>query len=131
MDSLAMGHYFLPVLQDMVASLPKVRCAVLCTPDGFNIASIGLDEQQVGKMAALSSSLMAVGASAIDGLPLGSTEGSGGLNVMTMEAGGIHVATVRIQRQQGGDLVLMVAAASPLGVVLHVLQSTRARIAGM
>ncbi len=38
MDSLAMGHYFLPVLQDMVTSLPKVRCAVLCTPDGFNIA---------------------------------------------------------------------------------------------
>ena len=131
MDSLAMGHYFLPVLQDMVASLPKVRCAVLCTPDGFNIASIGLDEQQVGKMAALSSSLMAVGESAIDSLPLGSAENNGGLSVMTMEARGVHVVTARIQRQQGGDVVLMVAAASPLGVVLHVLQSARARIAAM
>ena len=47
MDSLALGQLFLPAIQKMASRIPKLRCAVLCTPDGFNLCSLGLTEDQV------------------------------------------------------------------------------------
>ena len=68
MDSLALGQFFLPTIEKMAVRIPQLRCAVLCTPDGFNICSLGLTENQVGKMAALSSSLLSVGDATVSSL---------------------------------------------------------------
>ncbi|OGB41511.1 MAG: hypothetical protein A2W72_01075 [Burkholderiales bacterium RIFCSPLOWO2_12_67_14] len=106
----------------MVARIPRLRCAVLCTSDGFNLCSIGLTEDQVGKMAALSSSLLSVGEAVVSTLVPENT-GSGGLDIMTMEANGIQLVGTRIHRS-GGYLILMAAANAPLGLVLVGVKAT-------
>ena len=117
MDSLALGQHFLPALEKMASRIPQLRCAVLCTPDGFNLCSLGLTEDQVGKMAALSSSLLSVGDATVASLlPEGSP--STGLEMMTMEANGVQFVSTKIKRPSGGDLVLLAGAATALGVVL-------------
>lgn len=100
----------------MAAKIPRLHCGVLCTPDGFNLCSIGLTEDRVGKMAALTSSLLSVGEAVVSSLGSENT-GSGGLDVITMEASGVQIVSTRITRSDG-YLILMAAANAPLGVVL-------------
>lgn len=73
-------------------------------------------------MAALSSSLLSVGEAVVSTLVPENT-GSGGLDVMTMEANGIQIVSTRIHRP-GGYLILMAAAKAPLGVVLVGIKAT-------
>jgi predicted regulator of Ras-like GTPase activity (Roadblock/LC7/MglB family) len=116
MDSLALGQLFLPAIEKMATRIPQLRCAVLCTPDGFNICSLGLTEDQVGKMAALSSSLLSVGDATVGSL---AAEGAspGTLEILTMESDGLQIVATKIHRSTG-HLVLMAGARAPLGVVL-------------
>jgi predicted regulator of Ras-like GTPase activity (Roadblock/LC7/MglB family) len=124
MDSLALGQLFLPAIEKMATRIPQLRCAVLCTPDGFNICSLGLTEDQVGKMAALSSSLLSVGNATVGSLaPEG--EAAGTLDLLTMESDGLQIVTIKIPRP-GGHLVLMAGARAPLGVVLVGVKATAA-----
>lgn len=126
MDSLAMGQLVLPTLEKLAARVPHVRCVVLCTPDGFNLCSIGLQEAQVGKMAALSSSLLSVGDATIGSLA--SEELTiPPLDVVTLEADGLHVVGAKVVYADG-HLVLMVASRAPLGVVLMGVKSAAATI---
>lgn len=122
MDSLALGKIYQPALEKMATRIPHLRCGVLCTSDGFNLCSIGLTENQVGKMAALSSSLLSVGEAVVSTLVPENTS-SGGLDIMTMEANGIQIVSTRIHRS-GGYLILMAAAKAPLGVVLVGVKAT-------
>ena len=123
MDSLALGQLFLPALQKMASRISNLRCAVLCTPDGFNLCSLGLTEDQVGKMAALSSSLLSVGDATVASLvPEGAP--NTGLEMMTMEANGMQFVSTKIPRPGGSDLVLLAGAAAPLGVVLVGVRTT-------
>lgn len=133
MDSLAIGRRFSPFIEKMAGRIPQLQCAMLCTPDGFNLCSIGLNEEQVGKMAALSSSLFSVGAAAVNSLNSESdaanasagAEGSSAapLNYLTLEAGGLQIVSTKIIRP-AGDFILMAAARAPLGVVLVGVRST-------
>jgi predicted regulator of Ras-like GTPase activity (Roadblock/LC7/MglB family) len=68
MDSMAMGKRAIPAMDRLAERLPQLRCAVLCTADGFNICSIGVTEQQLGKMAALTGSLFTMGAATLASL---------------------------------------------------------------
>jgi predicted regulator of Ras-like GTPase activity (Roadblock/LC7/MglB family) len=122
MDSLALGKFFQPALEKMAARIPSLRCVVLCTSDGFNLCSIGLTEDQVGKMAALSSSLLSVGEAVVSTLVPENTS-PGGLDIMTMEANGVQLVGTRIHRS-GGYLILMAAAKAPLGLVLVGVKAT-------
>jgi len=123
MDSLALGQLFLPALEKMAGRINNLRCAVLCTPDGFNLCSLGLTEDQVGKMAALSSSLLSVGDATVASLvPEGGT--NKGLEMMTMEANGMQFVSTKIHRPGGSDLVLLAGATAPLGVVLVGVRAT-------
>ena len=126
MDSLALGQLFLPALQKMSARIPNLQCAVLCTPDGFNICSLGLNENQVGKMAALSSSLFSVGdATAVSVASEGTA--SGGLDLITLEAGGLQIVSTKIPRYNS-HMVLLAGARAPLGVVLMGVKATAADV---
>lgn len=122
MDSLALGKLFLPAVEKMATRIPQLRCAVLCTPDGFNLCSLGLTEDQVGKMAALSSSLISVGDATVNSLAQADLPTSA-LDMLTMEANGLQIVSVKIPRSTG-YLILMACAAAPLGVVLVGVKAT-------
>lgn len=115
MDSLALGKLFLPALEKMAARIPQIRCTVLCTHDGFNICSLGLREDQVGKMAALSSSLISVGQATANAVIVGDTLAP--LDIITMECAGVHTVVATIPTA-GNRLVLLVSSSAPLGAVL-------------
>ena len=132
MDSLALGQYFLPCVEKMAGRIPQLHCAVLCTPDGFNLCSVGLNEEQVGKMAALSSSLFSVGDAAVGNLSLDDTADPArpgtdgrpsGLDYLTLEARGLQIVSTKITRP-GRNFILMAAARAPLGVVLVGVKAT-------
>jgi hypothetical protein len=116
MDTLELGQLCRPAFRKMATRIPLLRCAVLCTPDGFNICSVGLNEYQVGKMAALSSSMLSVGDATVATLAQGDAPVSN-LDVMTLEAGGLQIVSTKVPRP-GGHLILMACARAPLGVVL-------------
>ena len=108
----------------MSARIPNLQCAVLCTPDGFNICSLGLNENQVGKMAALSSSLFSVGDATV--ASVSSEEfASGLLDLITLEAGGLQIVSTKIARYNS-HMVLLAGARAPLGVVLMGVKATAA-----
>ncbi|MEN9373319.1 MAG: hypothetical protein RIR79_871 [Pseudomonadota bacterium] len=115
MDSLALGKLFLPALEKMAKRIPHLQCTVLCTHDGFNICSLGLREDQVGRMAALSSSLLSVGQATVN---IVATEaGLPPLEVMTMECGGVQTVFTTIP-MASTRMVLMASSKAPLGAVL-------------
>ncbi len=126
MDSLALGQLFLPALQKMGARIPNLQCAVLCTPDGFNICSLGLNENQVGKMAALSSSLFSVGEAAVVSVAPNDIA-MGALDLITLEAGGLQIVSIKIPRHNS-HMVLLAGARAPLGVVLMGVKATAAEV---
>lgn len=122
-ESAAIGRLVQPALEKIVKRLPQLRCASLCTPDGFNICSLGLHEDQVGKMAALASSLFSMGNAALATLatqdaPINEME------IMTMEAGGLHLTCAALARRGKTGLILFVASPGPLGVILLAIRST-------
>ena len=137
MDSLSIGQRFSPCIEKMASRIPQLHCAMLCTPDGFNLCSVGLEESQVGKMAALSSSLFSVGDAAIDNLKLNASadtfahpadDGSlASLNYLTLEARGLQIVTTQIVRP-AGNFILMAASRASLGVVLVGVKATVADI---
>lgn len=133
MDSLAIGQRFSPCIEKMASRIPQLHCAMLCTPDGFNLCSVGLDEEQVGKMAALSSSLFTVGDAAVDNLHLPEDAARHGadtdaaLSYLTLEARGLQIITTQIVRP-AGNFILMAASRASLGVVLVGVKATVADI---
>ena len=126
MDSLALGRHFLPCIEKMATRISHLHCAMLCTPDGFNLCSLGLSEEQVGKMAALSSSLFSVGAAAVSSLSAMGNSAEG-LDYLTLESHGLQIVTTQIPRPSG-HLILMAGARAPLGVVLIGVKATVADI---
>lgn len=118
MDSMAMGKRAVPAMELLAARLPQLRSAVLCTGDGFNVCSIGVTESQLGKLAALASSLFTMGEATLSSLSDGDTTGSPpGLDVLTLEAAGSILVAVQVPHPTQ-PLVLMIGARStPLGVL--------------
>lgn len=121
----------------MASRIAQLQFAMLCTPDGFNLCSLGLNEDQVGKMAALSSSLFSVGEAAVDSIsfngdtasaPPGTDDDpSTGLSYLTLEARGLQIVTTKISRP-AGNFILLAAARTSLGVVLVGVKATVADI---
>lgn len=60
------GELALPVMQNITSRLTTVRCAVLCTADGYNVCSMGISEAEIRKMASLSSSLFSISKSVVN-----------------------------------------------------------------
>jgi predicted regulator of Ras-like GTPase activity (Roadblock/LC7/MglB family) len=116
MDSMAMGKRAVPAMELLAARLPQLRSAVLCTGDGFNVCSIGVTESQLGKLAALASSLFTMGEATLSSLSDDTTPPSG-LDILTLEAAGSILVAVQVPHPNQ-PLVLMIGARStPLGVL--------------
>lgn len=59
------GKFVLPVIKDLTTRLPALKNVVLCSSDGLNICSVGVEGSAVGKMSSLSSSIFALGDSIV------------------------------------------------------------------
>ena len=116
MESRAMGEAVLPTMELLPQRIPKLSAAVLCTPDGFNICSLGVDERQVGKLAALSGSLLSIGhATVSEILPGGAGDQ---LELLSLKGGNYQVVGTKV-RQPTSHLVLLVAAPdTALGIMI-------------
>lgn len=119
MDAVALGRYVLPALETLAGWLPHLRCATLCTADGFNVCSIGISEAQLGKLAALAGSLLTLGDATLASLHDGAKDGASapGIDLLTLEAGHWLTVAVRVSGP-GQPLVLLVSVTqTPLGVL--------------
>ena len=118
MDPLSLGKILHPHLEKMAKRIPHLRYAVLATLDGFNICSLGLTESHVGKMASLSGSLFSIGEAIVEAArDTGPSSGWENLDLQTFEASKLQIVNTRIPGSHP-QLVLMVGATAPLGVVL-------------
>jgi predicted regulator of Ras-like GTPase activity (Roadblock/LC7/MglB family) len=123
MDSVALGKHFYPVMEKIKDRIPNLVCAVLCGTDGFNLCSMGLNEGQVGKMAALASSLFAIGESTNTTLHKESGEQEKPLDIITMHSDRMQIVMMKIERS-GMPLLLMASANSMIGVVINGVRAT-------
>lgn len=116
MESRAMGEAVLPTMELLPQRIPKLSAAVLCTPDGFNICSLGVDERQVGKLAALSGSLLSIGHATVSEILPGNTDEQ--LELLSLKGGNYQIVGTKV-RQPNSHLVLLVAAPdTALGVMI-------------
>jgi predicted regulator of Ras-like GTPase activity (Roadblock/LC7/MglB family) len=51
------GRVILPVLQELAKAIPTFNSAMVCTGDGFNLCTIGVDESATVRLSALTSSM--------------------------------------------------------------------------
>ncbi|WP_157719495.1 roadblock/LC7 domain-containing protein [Pseudomonas oryzae] len=124
MDHLSLGRKFHPHLEKMAKRIPNLRFVVLATLDGFNICSLGLTESQVGKMASLSGSLFSIGEAIVEAVHNAGPSSAGeNLELQTFEAGRLQVVNVRLHGSHP-QLVMMIGATAPLGVVLVGVRAT-------
>lgn len=108
MDHKLLGERVLSTMRELTKRVPKLSAAVLCTPDGFNICSIGLDETQVGKLSALSGSLLSMGNAAVRELRPGDAAVVAA-DSLSIKVGNFQLLSVRVDRPKG-HLVLTIAA---------------------
>lgn len=121
-DSAAFGRFVQPALEGLPQRLPKKGSAVLCSPDGFNLCSVGVSADQIGKMAALTSSLIAIGeatATAIHTDPTPAEE----LDLLTLQSGPLTTVCIKVPHKNSYLLLMVSAHSTPLGVVLTVGRS--------
>lgn len=125
MDSAALGRFVLPAFEVIPKRLPQCLCAMLCTPEGFNLCSIGVTADQLGKIAALTSSLISLGEATVQ-VVNGSAEQS--LDVLTLQAGDVTTVGIKVPHITGYLLLLVTARAAPLGTILTIARSTAERV---
>lgn len=117
MESAALGNYVLPTMEKLTRKIPTLTAAVLCSTDGFNICSIGIDETGVGKLVALGSSLFAVSRAMV-----GELDGDSGTresDQIAIASGDLQIVGIRVRHRTQRPLLLMVAAdKAALGAIL-------------
>ena len=116
MNSVALGNFVLPAMQELPKRVPKLTAAVLCTPDGFNVCSLGIDEKQVGKLAALSGSLLSVGSATLAELKPDLAQQPPEL--LTIKSGDFQIIGLRVRQPQGHLMLTLAAESTPLGVMI-------------
>lgn len=108
----AIGKFVLPIMKTLNDKMPNMLGAVLCTADGFNICSIGLEEVNVGKMASLSSSMFSIGNAVIDTLSENMdslSESKEQKKELLLTIDSFQVVIVEVKHGRSDNLVLLVA----------------------
>ena len=121
--STQIGQATVPLLRDIQDRLPGLTSAMLCTADGFNLCSIGLDDAQVARLSARASSLYSVSGAAsrvacapdVDDTPL---------DLVSLHWGSQQSVIVSISDVVVGRVLLWLAAeGQTLGVILVAARS--------
>lgn len=118
--SMVLGRTLKPALDELQRRIPNLQSAMVCTSDGFNLCALNISEDKVARMAALTSSLFALGSAS--GEVVGET-GAEPIDVLTMEHGKRRSVLVgRPQPMIGHALVHVVAEGVSLGALLVAAQ---------
>lgn len=113
----AIGKLVLPTMNLLSQKLPRMDGATLCTADGFNVCSIGLDSQDVGKMSSLSSSMFALTGSIIESVT--NKEDSADKKEVFISTGDTQIVLVQVSHPKLDSLVLLVSVTdTSTGVIL-------------
>lgn len=120
--SMIIGRTALPRLQRISESLPTMTSAMLGTADGLNLCSLGVPEEDVGRLAALNSSLFAVSSAQAEIVSsAGVVPGSA---MVAISTGHGHLVLVSFVQPPLGHLLLAVSAEDvQLGTMVVIVPS--------
>jgi predicted regulator of Ras-like GTPase activity (Roadblock/LC7/MglB family) len=110
------GRALLPTLHQLAESLPRFTSAMICTADGFNLCTLGVDEPQVSRLSAMTSSLHSIADAMSSSVHDGDREP---LDVVSLTNGASTTVVIAIRHLIIGQLLLWVTAEdTTLGVML-------------
>lgn len=128
LETTAIGRRVLPALEKLSQKTPGLVVSSLCSADGFNLCSIGLDPTQVYKMAAVSSTLFAVSVSVLTEVRKEAVTLEA-FDMLSLTSGSLQIIGVRVPFIKNRHLVLLVATENtPIGAVMAATRSTAAEI---
>lgn len=102
-----LGGELLPELRAVRERLPRLRAAMICTSDGFNVCSIGVDVESIGQLAALSSSLHSLAGATVRTLVGEPTDDT---DMVSSSIGPTTFVVTAVPEVTAGSLLLLVAA---------------------
>lgn len=127
-ETTAWGQRALPALETLQRRVPGLLAATLCSSDGFNLCAIGLDHNQVYKMAAISSTLFAVSRSVLKEVRHEAATQEP-LDMVSLTSGGLQVVGIRVEFLKERPLALLVAAQNTqIGVIMAAARAVGAEI---
>lgn len=106
--SRVIGTMALPRLQQLQREFPEIRSAMLCTADGMNLRSLGVPQADVGRLAALNSSMYAVASSQAEIVSSGAASPQQAM--VSLSTGHGHVVLASFVQPPLGQLPLSVSA---------------------
>lgn len=115
------GRALVPVLERLAGSLPRFSSAMICTADGFNLCTLGVNEEQVSRLSAMTSSMHSLA----DVLSSEVHDGDEPLDTVSLTNGSSQTVLMAIRHLIIGQVLLWVTAEKEtLGALLM-----RARVA--
>ena len=118
--SESVGARLLPVLEDVITSLPSSTIAMVCTADGFNLCALGLEESQVDRVSAMASSLYSVAAAATAASGDSERDDLNAMNMVTLSHGEQSTVVMAVDGLPLGPALLWVTGRrESLGAIIY------------
>ncbi|MDY6054901.1 roadblock/LC7 domain-containing protein [Micrococcus sp.] len=108
--SRVIGTMALPRLERLQREVPEIRSVTLCTADGMNLCSLGVSQEDVGRLAALNSSLYAIASSQAEIVSEGAASPT--QTMVSLSTGRGHAVLTSFVQPPLGQLLLSVSADS-------------------
>lgn len=101
------GEKSLPIMEALPNKLSDLISAMLCTPEGFNVCAIGFKNDDIAKMAAVSSSLYAMAKSVVKAFS-GAKDNQ--IDTITIHSKEMDILGRKIAISDGKSLILIIAS---------------------
>lgn len=120
------GGRLLPVLEQLVHSMPTTTGALVATVDGFNLCALGLPAERVERVCAMTSAVFSMAATV---LPADDAEPA---DLLAIGSGDTATVVLTVPGLTVGSAVLWVSADhETLGSLLYRSRAAAAEIAGL
>ena len=114
--SAQIGRALMPTLRELAESIKGFKSAMICTADGFNLCTLGLDESGVRRLAALTSSMHSIADAVTEAVH---DDEDRKLDRITLTDGNATTVVLAVRNLIVGELLLWVTAESEtLGALL-------------
>jgi predicted regulator of Ras-like GTPase activity (Roadblock/LC7/MglB family) len=124
--SAQIGRALMPILRELSEKIRGFSCAMICTADGFNLCTLGVDESGVLRLAALTSSMHSI-ADAVTQAVHGEEDRR--LDLLTLTDQNSTIVVLAIRDLIVGKLLLWVATEDEtLGALLVRSQRAASRV---
>ncbi len=129
MWSTQIGRALMPTLRELRQTIKGFSCAMICTADGFNLCTLGVDESGVLRLAALTSSMHSI-ADAVTQAVHGEEDRR--LDLLTLTDQNSTIVVLAIRDLIVGKLLLWVATEDEtLGALLVRSQRAASQVRGL